>query len=168
MPLTFIEFPACEQIFLVISHGDTSALQGKHLSVEERGAAAGRRAALFLRRPPDRDCVICGVIKTGPRGDVILEIARWPPDSSVPLLIPPLLHKMETAHLAGVAMVARQLNATFLRPDKCLFQAPRVQSPKNRVCVRGGGGGQGGSQEPKGQDVCLQSLLRCFFILAAA
>lgn len=63
VPLTFIEFPACKQIFHITSHGDTSALQGKHLTVEERGTAAGRCAALFLHRPSDRDCVICGVIK---------------------------------------------------------------------------------------------------------
>lgn len=63
VPLTIIEFPASEQIFLIASHGDTSALRGKHLTVEERGTAAGRCVALVLRRPSDSDCVICGVIK---------------------------------------------------------------------------------------------------------
>lgn len=62
-PLTFIEFLAREQIFLITSHGDTSALQGKHLTVEERGAAAGCCAALFPSRSSDSDCIICGVIK---------------------------------------------------------------------------------------------------------
>lgn len=63
MPLTFIEFLACEQTFLITAHGDTSALQGKHLTEEERGTAAGCCAALFLSRPPHSDCIICGVIK---------------------------------------------------------------------------------------------------------
>lgn len=62
-PLTFSEFLACEQISLITSHGDTSALQGKHLTVEERGAAAGCCAALYPSRSSDSDCIICGVIK---------------------------------------------------------------------------------------------------------
>lgn len=61
--LTFTEFLAREQIFLITSHGDRSALQGKCLTVEERGPAAGCCAALFLSRSSDSDCIICSVIK---------------------------------------------------------------------------------------------------------
>lgn len=53
--LTFAEFLAREQIFLITSRGDTSALQGKGSTVEARGEP--QRAAALLRCPVPRQVV---------------------------------------------------------------------------------------------------------------
>lgn len=84
--------------------------------MEERGAAAGCCAALFPSRSSDSDCIICGVIKKS--GLDLGGMLSWRLHSGLqtllfPFFIPPLLHKMETARPAGVATVAKQLNAKF-------------------------------------------------------
>lgn len=75
VPLTFIEFPACEQIFLITPHGATSALQG-NAWLWRRGepCSSAWRGLRNLRWDEDWTW-----------GDVNLEIARWPPHSSLPL-----------------------------------------------------------------------------------
>lgn len=69
-------------------------------------------------------------------GDVILEIAQWPPapGSFLSLFIPPLLHKIEIVRPASIAIVARQLNAKFWNRDNSVFQALKSAklSTKNR------------------------------------